>query len=988
DIVIRLLKQAIDKVPKNQTILVDGFPRTVDQAIHFENAISQAHSILNFTCPLSTLEKRLLERGKTSGRSDDNVETIRKRFSIFEKESSPVLEYFGDRVISIDGTSNVDLVYEEVKHRLREVGALPDSERDKVFLAVGNGKKLTEVLEFCERLSGEFKLHFIDAHNIDDVVDPGTDNELAIVHPVKRTDSENEDEAIINDDHEIVHGFADELDGDLAEQLLQVVQDNILQNANSVNPHAGILIEADFGWSSLFTNPSESENPALVLFSYSIASTGDPHLPEPDEAKSVLEIFDFEPHEEVYTNTKSRLLTESLGRDFEHPPIIFVLGGPGSGKGTQCAKLKAEYDLTHLSAGDLLRAEVASGSEVGVFCDTIMKEGKIVPMNIIIKLLRNAIERAPNDRAILVDGFPRALDQAQEFEKSVRPAAAIVNFTCPLSVLETRLLERGKTSGRSDDNIETIRKRFATFQNESMPVIEWFGDRVITIDGSQPVEEVYEHCRSRLLKIGVLSSPTNVIFAIGDGSYKGQSHKFCCRLAEDLDLKLVSFGPVVSSTNLAALNEYKRPLNDYLRSPTHMASVLEEEEEEETEEIGENAEIDNINSRSKSIDSSTAIPTSVELRRSPDNENRVLSGEYKHIRPRKSVQELELRIQSLMEQNAQLAKARNEDSMLAQQLSTEIREITRENRLLRLKVGTLESELTSSQELSENSLNGLRVELEKARHDIDTLAAEKEAHDVVVLDLTVKLDEAKLEVVRELKAVALENETLASILEQQTSRFEFERESHKAVVGLLQSKLNQAEEDLRISKETFAGINLENEALRTQVNVEKIELEKMQTDHDAERKEASEKIIDLERRLADSESKLDLLDATNRNLFGDYKALLSQKQSRDDESFRIISQLQSQIAELSEELKITANQRTSALLALEEAENELDAADKRITELNEVINSMKGHLAKLIEQVKKSRVVSLEDHIAKLEKTIAALKAETQYLKSLISARK
>ena len=149
--------------------------------------------------------------------------------------------------------------------------------------------------------------------------------------------------------------------------------------------------------------------------------------------------------------------------------IVFVLGGPGSGKGTQCDKIKADYECVHLSAGDLLRAEVKSGSEVGQKCEALMKEGKLVPVAVTLNLLKRDMI-ASGGKFFLIDGFPRALDQAEQFESSIMPCKTVLFFDCPEEEMEKRLLKRGETSGRSDDNADTIRKRFRTFLDQSLPV--------------------------------------------------------------------------------------------------------------------------------------------------------------------------------------------------------------------------------------------------------------------------------------------------------------------------------------------------------------------------------------------------------------------------------------------------------------------------------------------------------------------------------------
>jgi UMP-CMP kinase len=154
--------------------------------------------------------------------------------------------------------------------------------------------------------------------------------------------------------------------------------------------------------------------------------------------------------------------------------VVFVLGGPGSGKGTNCARLVKDFGFVHLSAGDLLREEQERpGSEYGDLIRHHIKEGLIVPKEVTIALLRNAMKASGKTR-FLIDGFPRAMDQALKFEEIVVEGKAVLYFECPEEVMLERLLNRGKTSGRADDNIESIRKRFKTFRDTSYPVIEYY----------------------------------------------------------------------------------------------------------------------------------------------------------------------------------------------------------------------------------------------------------------------------------------------------------------------------------------------------------------------------------------------------------------------------------------------------------------------------------------------------------------------------------
>ncbi|KAI0818136.1 uridylate kinase [Xylaria sp. FL0064] len=209
--------------------------------------------------------------------------------------------------------------------------------------------------------------------------------------------------------------------------------------------------------------------------------------------------------------------------------VLFVLGGPGAGKGTQCERLVAAHGFTHLSAGDLLRAEQnRAGSQYGELIKDYIKNGLIVPMEVTIVLLENAMRDAMNAAAaskntatpattttttaeekpktlkgkFLIDGFPRKFDQAVKFEEAVCPAKFVLFYDCPEEEMERRLLERGKTSGRSDDNAESIRKRFRTFVETSMPVVEYFEkqDRVARIRADVPPDDVYRATVAELKK--------------------------------------------------------------------------------------------------------------------------------------------------------------------------------------------------------------------------------------------------------------------------------------------------------------------------------------------------------------------------------------------------------------------------------------------------------------------------------------------------------
>ena len=147
-------------------------------------------------------------------------------------------------------------------------------------------------------------------------------------------------------------------------------------------------------------------------------------------------------------------------------------------------------------AGDLLRKAVKSGNTE---LEAIMKEGKLVPMETTIALLKDAMV-ASGGATFLIDGFPRALDQAHAFEATVRPCDRVLFFECSEEVMRARLLARGETSGRADDNEETIVKRFRTFVQESRPVVDEFAaaGKVREVSSEAEPEAVFAAVRAAL----------------------------------------------------------------------------------------------------------------------------------------------------------------------------------------------------------------------------------------------------------------------------------------------------------------------------------------------------------------------------------------------------------------------------------------------------------------------------------------------------------
>jgi len=191
---------------------------------------------------------------------------------------------------------------------------------------------------------------------------------------------------------------------------------------------------------------------------------------------------------------KTRFLSSIMSK----PNVIFVLGGPGAGKGTQCAKIVENFGYVHLSAGDLLRAERKSpGSEFGELIEHHITNGTIVPVEITCSLLERAMnESEKND--FLIDGFPRNEDNLSGWNTAMGEKVnlkRVLFFHCNQDICTERCLARGAAgSGRTDDNEESLRKRFVTYENATMPIIRYYDEKgfVSKIDATRTPEDVYQ----------------------------------------------------------------------------------------------------------------------------------------------------------------------------------------------------------------------------------------------------------------------------------------------------------------------------------------------------------------------------------------------------------------------------------------------------------------------------------------------------------------
>lgn len=339
DDILGLLKDAIyQKAKEASGFLIDGFPRRIDQGIRFEADVIRCDGLIYFDVPDEVMIERLIKRGETSGRIDDNAETISKRVATFHEETTPILGHYGK----------------------------------------------------------QGKLVKIDANRAPDEV------------------------------------FTD---------VSQALDDLMEQNQNN-------------------TNNNLSDNEVIER--------------KPDLGK--------------LKNTK----------------IIFVVGGPGSGKGTQCERIVQKYGFTHLSTGDLLREAVQSKSERGEQLNALMKEGKLVPMEVVLDLLKeNMIKNADKSKGFLIDGYPREVPQAKKFEEMIAPCNLVLYVKASDETMVKRLLHRGQTSGRVDDNEATIKNRLKTFHDQTFPVLDLYEKqgKLAEVNSELAPDDVFTEVQSVLDKL-------------------------------------------------------------------------------------------------------------------------------------------------------------------------------------------------------------------------------------------------------------------------------------------------------------------------------------------------------------------------------------------------------------------------------------------------------------------------------------------------------
>ncbi|MCH2083037.1 MAG: adenylate kinase [Saprospiraceae bacterium] len=178
---------------------------------------------------------------------------------------------------------------------------------------------------------------------------------------------------------------------------------------------------------------------------------------------------------------------------------LILFGPPGSGKGTQAAKLVEKYNLLHISTGDLFRYEMGNNTPLGLEAKSYINKGELVPDSVTIGMLRNKVEANPDVAGYIFDGFPRTIPQSEALDKLMAEMDQKISKLIMLDVedveIVTRLLERGKTSGRKDDADEgVIRNRIDVYKDNTFPVYDFYAQSgtSVKVDGMGSIEEIFD----------------------------------------------------------------------------------------------------------------------------------------------------------------------------------------------------------------------------------------------------------------------------------------------------------------------------------------------------------------------------------------------------------------------------------------------------------------------------------------------------------------
>ena len=187
---------------------------------------------------------------------------------------------------------------------------------------------------------------------------------------------------------------------------------------------------------------------------------------------------------------------------------VVIFGAPGSGKGTQSERIIKEYGLHHISTGEVLRDHIARGTELGKIADGYISRGQLIPDDLMVRVLASVLDDNPDktSKGVIFDGFPRTIPQAESLKKMLAERGsevhAVIGLEVPEEELIRRMLQRGKETGRADDNIDTITKRLKVYHEQTAPLREYYEQEgnYLPVEGCGDVDRIFFDIKTRINK--------------------------------------------------------------------------------------------------------------------------------------------------------------------------------------------------------------------------------------------------------------------------------------------------------------------------------------------------------------------------------------------------------------------------------------------------------------------------------------------------------
>lgn len=179
---------------------------------------------------------------------------------------------------------------------------------------------------------------------------------------------------------------------------------------------------------------------------------------------------------------------------------LVLVGPPGAGKGTQAVLLAEKLHVPHISTGDLFRANIGKGTELGKEAKSYMDAGELVPADVTNRMVDARLDGEDAQKGFLLDGFPRSIEQADALKEMLAKRGVELDAVVEFSIDEDTVVERMLARGRADDTEDVIRKRLAVYHNETEPLLDYYHNNIVTVDAVGTVEEIHERTMQALQK--------------------------------------------------------------------------------------------------------------------------------------------------------------------------------------------------------------------------------------------------------------------------------------------------------------------------------------------------------------------------------------------------------------------------------------------------------------------------------------------------------